>query len=57
MDISKSIIIAAIIVSFSIIVSPVVLQKYKMVQCVSAIDKVGLGTSSATESTCMQYIK
>lgn len=57
MDISKSIIIAALIIAFSVIVSPVVLQKYKMIQCVNAIDKVGLGTSSVTESTCMQYIK
>lgn len=57
MELSKSVIIAAIILALAIIISPIFLQKYKMYQCVSAFNKTALGGSSASEVTCMQYIK
>ncbi|GAA0548836.1 hypothetical protein GCM10009098_15540 [Rheinheimera aquimaris] len=57
MNTPKAIIVGATILAFSIIISPVLLQKYKMIQCVSAYEQLHKVPSDSSELTCMQYIK
>jgi hypothetical protein len=56
-SISKAIIIAAVVIAFAIIVSPIALQKYKMKQCLDALEQLGYSPTTSDQSTCMNFIK
>ncbi|MCH1926805.1 hypothetical protein L9G74_18165 [Shewanella sp. C32] len=56
MELSKAVIIAAIILALAIIISPTLLQKYKTEQCLSAYKENGAGGGKADELTCVQIL-
>jgi len=56
MSFQWAILLSAILVALAIFFSPILLQEYKMSQCVSAMEKVGVGAYETDKLTCMQYI-
>ena len=56
MSFQWAILLSAILVALAIFFSPILLQEYKMSQCVSAMEKVGEGAYETDTLTCMQYI-
>lgn len=56
MSLQRTILLSAILVAIAILLSPTLLQGYKMFQCVSAIEKTGTGSQVSNRLTCIQYI-
>jgi len=56
MSLQRTILLSAILVATAILLSPTLLQGYKMFQCVSAIEKTGMGSQDTSRLTCIQYI-
>lgn len=56
MNLQRTILLSAIVIAIAIMLSPTVLQGYKMFQCVSAMEKTGMGSQESNKLTCIQYI-
>lgn len=56
MSLQRTILLSAILVAAAILLSPTLLQGYKMFQCVSAIEKTRIGSQDTSKLTCIQYI-
>lgn len=56
MNLHLAILLSAVLIALSIAFSPILLQGYKMFQCVSAMEKSRAGSQETNQLTCMQYI-
>lgn len=56
MSLQRTILLSAMLIAIAIMLSPTLLQGYKMFQCVSAMEKTGMGSQETNKLNCIQYI-
>ncbi len=57
MSIEKAIVFAAIIIAFAIVIAPIVLQQFKVTQCVNTLGEVTGISGAIAKNACLQNLK